>query len=111
MLQAQQKWSITPAPEGGGFLGSPYFKITVAGTDRTLTATKEGELTVTPLFTGAPEQLWRLDQFPDGTYRIGPKAVPESKEAMYLSAVGSGLATLSKYDPKSDKQHWRVKAP
>jgi arabinan endo-1,5-alpha-L-arabinosidase len=111
MLQAQQKWAIAPAPEGGGYLGSPYFKITVAGTDRTLTATKDGELVVMPSFSGAPEQLWRLDQLPDGTYRIGPKAVPDSKDAMYLSAVGSGLATLNKYDAKSDKQHWRLRAP
>lgn len=111
MLQAQQKWSITPAPNAGGYLGSPYFKITVAGTDRTLSATKEGELVVLPAFTGAAEQLWRIDQFGDGTYRIGPKAVPESREAMYLSAVGSGLATLKTYDPKTEKQHWRLKAP
>jgi len=111
MLQAQQKWSIAPAPNAGGTLGSPYFKITVAGTDRTLAATKEGELIVLPAFSGAVEQLWRIDQLSDGTYRIGPKAVPESKESMYLSAVGNGLATLDKYDPKSEKQHWNLKAP
>jgi arabinan endo-1,5-alpha-L-arabinosidase len=111
MLQAQQKWSITPAPDAGGYLGSPHFKITVAGTERTLAATKEGELVVSPSFTGAGEQLWRIDQFSDGTYRISPKSVPDSKESMYLSAVGSGLATLHKYDPKSDKQHWHLKAP
>jgi arabinan endo-1,5-alpha-L-arabinosidase len=111
MLQAQQKWAITPVPGAGGFMGSPYFKITIAGTDRTLAATKEGELVVLPSFTGAPEQLWRFDQFSDGTYRIGPKSVPDSKESMYLSAVGNGLATLRQYDPKSDKQHWALKAP
>ena len=111
MLQAQQKWSITPAPSAGGYLGSPYFKITLAGTDRTLAATKEGELVVLPSFTGAAEQLWRIDQFSDGTYRIGPKAVPESKESMYLSAVGNGLATLKKYDPASDRQHWNLNVP
>jgi arabinan endo-1,5-alpha-L-arabinosidase len=109
MLQAQQKWSITPAPDAGGYLGSPYFKITIAGTERTLAATKEGELVVLPSFTGAAEQLWRIDQFSDGSYRIGPKSVPDSKESMYLSAVGSGLATLKIFDPKSDKQHWRLK--
>lgn len=111
MLQAQQKWSISLAPNAGGYMGSPYFKITVAGTGRALAATKEGELVVLPAFTGGAEQLWRIDQFGDGTYRIGPKAVPDSKESMYLSAVGSGLATLRTYDPTSDKQHWRVKTP
>jgi len=111
MLQAQQKWAITPVKDVGGFLGSPYFKITVAGTERTLAATKEGELVVLPAFTGGAEQLWRIDQFSDGTYRIGPKPAADSRESMYLSAVRSGLATLAKYDPKSDKQHWNVKAP
>jgi arabinan endo-1,5-alpha-L-arabinosidase len=111
MLQAQQKWSIAPAPNAGGYLGSPYFKITVAGTDRTLAATKEGELVVLPSFTGAAGQLWRIDQFGDGTYRIGPKSMPDSGESMYLSAVGSGLATLKKYDPNSDKQHWSLNVP
>lgn len=95
----------------GGYMGSPYFKITVAGTERALAATKEGELVVLASFTGAAEQLWRIDQFSDGTYRIGPTSVPDSKESMYLSAVGSGLATLNKYDPKTDKQHWSLKAP
>ena len=35
-----------------------------------------GELSAAA-FTGAPEQLWRIDQLTDGTYRISPKAVPE----------------------------------
>ena len=35
------------------------------------------ELVVLPAFTGAPEQLWRIDQLADGTYRLMPKAVPE----------------------------------
>ena len=31
-----------------------------------------------PAFTGAPEQLWRIDQLADGTYRVMPKAVPNA---------------------------------
>jgi arabinan endo-1,5-alpha-L-arabinosidase len=62
-------------------------------------------------FTGAPEQLWRLDQLADGSWRIMPKAIPNSKEALALSAVGSSSATLSKFDPASDKQHWLLKTP
>ena len=65
----------------GGYPGSPYFKITIAGTDRALAATADGELVVLPAFTGAPEQLWRIDQLADGTWRIMPKSVPNSKEA------------------------------
>lgn len=111
MCQAQQKWQITPVADGGGYPGSPYFKITVAGTGRTLAATPDAELVVLPAFTGAPEQLWRLDQLADGSWRIMPKSAANSKEPLALSAVGSSSATLSKFDPKSDAQHWLLKTP
>jgi len=107
--QAQQKWTLSPAPLAGGYPGAPYFKITVAGTDRALAATAEGELTTVPAFTGAPEQLWAVQQLTDGTYRIMPKAVPGSKASLALSAVGSGLATLAKFDANSDRQRWNLK--
>ena len=90
---------------------SPYFKITIAGTDRALTATREGELVTAPAFTGAAEQLWRFDQLADGTYRIMPKAVPDSKEPLALSAIGSSTPTLAKFRPDSDRQRWRFKTP
>ena len=48
LLQAQQKWTIAPAPQGGGYPGSPFFKITIAGTDRALAATADRELVVVP---------------------------------------------------------------
>jgi arabinan endo-1,5-alpha-L-arabinosidase len=111
MCQAQQKWQITPVPDAGGHPGSPYFKITIAGTDRTLAAAADAELVVLPAFTDAPEQLWRFDQLADGTWRIEPKAIPNSNEPMALSAVGASFATLEKFDPKSDRQHWLLKTP
>ena len=52
MVQAQQKWTITPVADAGGYPGSPFFKITIAGTDRALAATSESELVVLPAFTG-----------------------------------------------------------
>ena len=70
----------------GGYPGSPYFKITIAGTDRALAATADAELVVVPAFTGAPEQLWRIDQLADGTYRLMPKRVPNANGA--AGAVG-----------------------
>ena len=79
MVQAQQKWAIAPVANAGGYPGSPYFKITIAGTDRALAATGDGELVAIPAFTGGPEQLWRIDQLTDGTYRLMPKAVPNCK--------------------------------
>jgi arabinan endo-1,5-alpha-L-arabinosidase len=111
MLQAQQKWSIAPAPNAGGYPGSPYFRIGIAGTDRTLAATADAELVVLPSFTGAPEQLWKIEKLADGTWRIMPKSVPNSTQPVALSAVGSSFATLSKFDPSSDKQRWLLKTP
>lgn len=111
MCQAQQKWSIIPAPDAGGYPGSPYFKIAVAGTDRTLAATKDGELVALATFTGKPEQLWRIDQLADGTLRIMPKSVPNAKEPLALSAIGSSSATLARFDPESDMQRWLLKMP
>jgi arabinan endo-1,5-alpha-L-arabinosidase len=114
MCQAQQKWSIEPVANVGGYLGAPYFKITIAGTDRTLAATEGAEIVVLPAFTGGPEQLWRFDQLADGSWRIMPKAIPNSpnsKEPLVLSAVGSSFATLAKFDPQSEKQRWLLKTP
>lgn len=111
LVQAQQKWSIAPVADAGGYPGSPYFKITIAGTNRALAATPDAELVVEPAFTGAAEQLWRLDELADGTWRIMPKSVPNSKDALALSAIGSSFATLAKFDPASDKQRWLVKLP
>jgi arabinan endo-1,5-alpha-L-arabinosidase len=111
MLQAQQKWTFTPVPDAGGYPGSPFFKITIAGTDRTLAATEDRELVVLPAFTGAPEQLWRIDQLVDGTYRLMPKAVPNSTEPMALSAVGSSMPTLARLNAESDRQRWSLRTP
>ena len=69
---------ISAVTNASGFPGSPCFKINIAGTDRALAATADAEVETVPAFTGAPEQLWRIDQFTDGTYRIMPKVVPNS---------------------------------
>ena len=111
LCEAQQKWSISAVPNAGGYPGSPYFKIAVAGTGRTLAATADAELEVLPAFTGAPEQLWRIEQYPDGTWRILPKSAPNSKQELALSALGSSFATLSRLDAKSEKQRWLIKTP
>jgi arabinan endo-1,5-alpha-L-arabinosidase len=111
MLQAQQKWTIAPVANGGGYPGSPYFKITIAGSSRALTATDDGEIVALPAFTGAPEQLWRIDQLSDGTYRVMPKAVPSSKKPVALSAIGSSRPTLATFNPASDRQRWLFKTP
>jgi arabinan endo-1,5-alpha-L-arabinosidase len=111
LSQAQQKWQLTAVPNAGGYPGAPYFKITIAGTDRALSATADNELAVEPAFTNAPEQLWRLDQLADGSWRIMPKSSTGLKNAMALSAIGASFPTLEKFDPRSDRQHWLLKTP
>jgi arabinan endo-1,5-alpha-L-arabinosidase len=109
MMRPHQKWAITPAANADGYLGSPYWKIMIAGTERALAATADAEVVAVPSFTGAPEQLWRIDQLTDGTYRIMPKSVPGTKEPLVLTAVGASTPTLAKFDPKSDKSRWNFK--
>jgi arabinan endo-1,5-alpha-L-arabinosidase len=111
LCQAQQKWTFAAVTNAGGVLGSPYFRIAVANTDRTLAATADGELAVVPAFTGAPEQLWRVDQLPDGTWRLQPKAIPGRGDAFALSAVGASFATLSKFEAVAAKHRWILTAP
>jgi arabinan endo-1,5-alpha-L-arabinosidase len=111
MLQAQQRWRIEPVAGVGGYPGAPWFRIMIAGTNRPLTATAAGELTVAPAFTGAAEQLWRIDQLTDGSYRIMPKAVPGSSASLAMSAVGSSMPTLSVFSPESDRQRWIIRTP
>ncbi len=111
MNRPHQKWTITPVANVGGYPGSPYFKITIEGTERALAATADGELITVPAFTSAPEQLWRIDQLTDGTYRIMPKAMPNSNEPVALTAIGAKTLTLMKFDPKGDKARWNFKKP
>ena len=81
----------------------------MAGLGRALAATEDGELGSLPAFTGGSEQLWRLDQLTDGTWRIMPKSVPNSKEPLALCAIGSSSVILSKFDLASDKHRWLFK--
>ena len=111
MFRPHQQWTISPVANAGGYPGAPYFKIVIAGTDRALAATADSEVVTVPAFTGASEQLWRIDQLTDGTYRIMPKSMPNSKEPMALTAVGGSTPTLAKFDPKSDKGRWNFKKP
>ena len=52
MVRPHQFWAITAVTNAGGYPGSPFFKITLAGTVRALAATEDRELTVVPAFTG-----------------------------------------------------------
>lgn len=109
MFRPHQKWTITAVPEAGGYLGGPYYKIVIEGTERALTATAEGEVIAVPTFTGAPEQLWQIDQLTDGTYRIMPKVVPNSNKKWALVSSGDSTPTLAEFDMNSDNSKWNFR--
>ncbi len=109
MFRPHQKWTITAVPDGGGYPGGPYYKILIEGTNRALTATAEKEVTTVPEFTGAPEQLWRIDQLIDGTYRIMPKVVPGTDEKLALVSSGDSTPTLAPFDMNSDNSKWNFR--
>jgi arabinan endo-1,5-alpha-L-arabinosidase len=110
MGRPHQKWTITDAPDSTGYLGGPYYKIVIAGTERALAATADGEVVTVPTFTGAPEQLWRIDQLIDGTYRIMPKVVPNSGKKLALVSLGDSSPTLEEFDFNSDNSKWNFKS-
>jgi arabinan endo-1,5-alpha-L-arabinosidase len=111
MARPHQQWTITAAPDSSGYLGAPYYKIVIAGTDRALAATSDATVITVPSFTGAPEQLWRIDQLTDGTYRIAPKVIPNSTDKLALVSSGDSTPTLGKFDVNSDNSKWNFKAP
>ncbi|GAB2611544.1 hypothetical protein GCM10027035_04970 [Emticicia sediminis] len=111
IARPHQKWTISAVSEGGGYPGGQYYKIVIAGTERALAATAEAELITVPKFTGAAEQLWRIDQLIDGTYRIMPKVVPNSNEKLALISSGDSTPTLGKFDFNSDNSKWNFKLP
>ncbi|MBO4613360.1 MAG: family 43 glycosylhydrolase [Bacteroidaceae bacterium] len=112
MFRPHQRWTITPVDEAGGYLSNPYFKITIAGTERALAATADKELTTVPQFTGAEEQLWRIEQLTDGTFRIMPKHVPGiegTNTRLCLYSAADSTPTLAEYDFQSDNAKWNLR--
>jgi len=112
MFRPHQLWTITAVPDAGGYLGGPYYKITIKGTNRALAATAEKEVGTVPQFTGAPEQLWRIEQLTDGTYRIMPKVIPGKlglNTHYVLYSAGDSNPTLAAYDFNSDNSKWNFR--
>ena len=112
MFRPWQRWTITPVPEAGGYLGGPYYRIVIEGTERALTATANLEVTTLPAFTGKPEQLWRIEQLTDGTYRIMPKVIPgqEGLNTRYvLYSIADSTPTLAPYDFSTDNSKWNFR--
>lgn len=112
MFRPHQRWSITAVPNAGGYLGNPYYKIVIAGTERALAATDKKEVTTVPTFTGADEQLWRIEQLTDGTFRIMPKVIPGKKginTKYVLYSAGDSTPTLAEWDFSTDNSKWNFR--
>lgn len=108
MSRPHQRWTIEDAGRGG-YLGQPYYKICIEGTNRVLTATAEREVVADTEFTGEDCQLWRIDMLTDGTYRIMPKAIPGTQEKLALVSIGDSSPTLAAFDFQSDNSKWNLK--
>ena len=102
MNRPHQRWTLTVVPEAGGYLGGQYYKIQIEGTERTLTATDDLDVTVLAEYTGSDAQLWRIEQAIDGTYRIMPKSTP----GYVLSSVADSTPSLLKWDFNNDNCKW-----
>ena len=111
MFRPHQHWNVTAVPEAGGYLGGPYYKLTIAGTDRALTATAALELT-TATFSGTDEQLWRIEQLTDGTFRLLPKRIPghaELNTRYVLYTPADSTPTLAEWDFSTDNAKWNFR--
>ena len=77
-----------------------------------VTATAECELTAVEEFSGAPEQLWRIEQLTDGTYRLMPKQIPgqQGLNTRYvLYSAADSTPTLAEYDFSTDNSKWNFR--
>ena len=107
MNRPHQRWTITAVPQAGGYIGGQYYRIGIEGTDRVLAAAEGAEGVAAAAYTGAPEQLWRIEQLTDGSYRIMPKSVPGCDCAYVLTSVADSTPTLARYNPQSDNCKWK----
>jgi len=110
LSQDQQKWTV--AAVGGG-----YYKIVGSATAKALespaTKTGDGPATDSPVriaaYTGADTQLWRIDQLPDGSYRIESKA---ARQALSIVTSGPQANAIVVRDYKGDDtQRWVIAVP
>jgi len=100
LILDNQKWTMTPV--GGGL-----YKITGVASGNVLEAA--GAATVLAPFAGADNQLWKLDQLSDGSYRIASKLNQLALTATIKISPGNGVA-LQPFSG-DEAQRWIVTAP
>ena len=109
MNRPHQRWSIVAVPEAGGYLGGQYYKICIEGTERVLAAAEGPEVIAVEGFTGTQEQLWRVEQLTDGSYRIMPKSIPGCDKPYVLVSIADSTPTLAAFEPDSDNCKWNFR--
>ena len=62
-----------------------------------------------PAFTGADEQLWRIEQCTDGTFRILTKVACGCGRQMCLLCTGDSTVALGDFDFSSDNSKWNFR--
>jgi arabinan endo-1,5-alpha-L-arabinosidase len=98
----QQKWTITPVP--GPATGGFYKILNLATGDALQIA--DGQVGLAA-YTGADNQLWRLEQFPDGLYRIRSKFA----DLVLAVAPDNPNATIVTPFAPDDWHKWTIAAP
>jgi arabinan endo-1,5-alpha-L-arabinosidase len=94
-----QQWTITPA--GGG-----YWKIVNGGTQLALgTRSNDADAIELSAYGGTDAQMWHLDQWPDGSYRIWNKATGAS-----LTSSNHGEVAMATF-VADDAHRWLIGTP
>ncbi|MBR3713135.1 MAG: RICIN domain-containing protein, partial [Bacteroidales bacterium] len=112
MLRPNQYWQIEAVDGKGGYLGNPYFKITIKGTTRTLAAGPDMDVIVAENYTGDDTQLWRIEQCTDGTYRLMPKRLAgttSDNTKFVLYSIADSTPILKEWD-NGDNAKWNLVA-
>lgn len=100
LIHDNQKWNITPA-------GNGFYKI-INGQETNALTRIDSTVGLTP-FTRAEDQLWKIDQFSDGTYRIKSIEGDFVLTALINQKPDNGIA-LEKFD-RNEAQHWVIAEP
>ena len=111
MFRPWQRWQVVPVAQKGSTICGPLYVIRIEGTNRALTATAQLEV-ITKEQADLDEQLWRIEQLTDGTYRVMPYAIPgqEGKNQKYcLYSAGDSTPTLAPYDFSTDNAKWNFR--
>lgn len=108
LIRDNQKWAISPV-EGG------LYKIIGVASGLALEATAhpvdgaDGMAVAISPFTGADNQLWKIDQLPDSSYRLTSRSSRQAITALATLRTGNGIA-LQPFTG-ADTQRWVLSAP